>query len=212
MTKHTYTIKPNELQAVALASSAEEKRYYLKGVLCELYNDNTVGLIATDGHRLASINTQLGETVKDSFILAIDDVKKAVAMAKAEQKTLGKRSGLQVVIRIYREGENLQVELAIRDNVAIGKIAGGFTAKPVDGSFPEWRRVIPADNNNGDDAACPAISFNGHYMASFANMANHLVETKISQLVIKATDKESPIKITMPDAPTFLGVLMPMGF
>lgn len=88
MTTHTYTIKPNELQAVALASSAEEIRYYLKGVLCELYNDNTVGLIATDGHRLASINTQSREAIKDSFILASDDVKKAAAMAKAEQKRL----------------------------------------------------------------------------------------------------------------------------
>lgn len=117
------------------------------------------------------------------------------------------------MIRIYRKGENIQVELAIRDNVAIGKIAGSFTAKPIDGNFPEWRRVIPANNDNisGDDA-CTAISFNGDYMANFVTMAKHLTETKINQLVIKATSKDSPIKITMPDAPTFFGVLMPMRF
>jgi DNA polymerase III sliding clamp (beta) subunit (PCNA family) len=206
---NTYIIEVNQLEAIALAASSEQVRYYINGVHCELYNDNTAGLIATDGHRLASINTQPREAIKDSFTLGNNDVKKAVAMAKAQQKELGKRSGLQAVIRIHKDGENLQVEIAVRDSVAIAKIGGEFKAETLGtegGNFPDWRRVIPADN----DDFCPYISFNGAYMTSFAAMGKLLTDTKTNQLVIKTTGKDSPLKITMPNASEFLGVLMPM--
>ncbi len=71
----TYTIKANELEAISLASSTEQTRYYLCGVCIESYQDGTIGLISTDGHRLASLRAKLTEQPKESFILSSDDIK-----------------------------------------------------------------------------------------------------------------------------------------
>ena len=42
----TYTIKPNELEAIHLTASKEQTRYYLVGVNIESYEDGTTALIA----------------------------------------------------------------------------------------------------------------------------------------------------------------------
>ncbi len=92
------------------------------------------------------------------------------------------------------------------DDNCIGATNGSFTTKAVDGNFPDWRRILPADS----DDISPYLSFNGDYIASFAKMADLLTDVSIPHLIIKQSDPNAPIKITMKYREDFLGVLMGM--
>jgi len=202
------TIKPNELEAVALASSYQQTRYYLNGVCVETYSDGTIGLIATDGHRLHTIAAKQQEQPVSSFILGNIAVEMALTMVKDKQKAIGKSSAMEVLIRIVTEDSiNLTVEICVADKEAIGKVSE-FTAKAIDGRFPDWRRVIPSmptDNVEND------IAFNCAYMVDFGKASKLLSGLKSSCVKITSTGRASPILVKVGDN-TFTGVLMPMRF
>lgn len=193
----TYTIKPNELEAVALASSSEQTRYYLNGVCIETYTDGTSGLIATDGHRLHAINTQ--EKPISSFILGNDAVEKALKLVKSEKT--------KWTVTIEITDNTLQAVMHDKQGELIGVI-GSFDFKPVDGNFPDWRRVIPneATGNVEND-----IAFNCAYMADFGKVAKLLTGTKSQYVNLTSAGRDNPILVNIKyDA--FTGVLMPMQF
>ncbi len=202
----TFTINPNDLEAVSLAASHEETRYYLCGVSFEIYDDNTVGMVATDGHRVASIHAKQNAQPKETFILGNGDIKKIMQMVKLERKNVGKRNQASVKIAIDRQGVVLSLSCIVETKEEI-KTAGQFTTKEIDGNFPDWRRVIPSYADDG--AGCSRLSFNTSYMADFGRVAR-IFGVTIESVVIDIIDKNSPIKITLPGiADSFLGVLMP---
>ncbi len=202
------TIKPNELEAVALSSSTEQTRYYLVGVCFEPYDKNTCGMVATDGHRFHAINADLKAAVPaNSFILSSDDVKKVLSMVKAEQKAVGRYSKNDIMISIKLIKDDLQISVIwINKNLETVKTAGSFTTKPVDGSFPDWRRTVPSElapETHSD------LAFNCSYMADFGKAAKILGDRR--QLVkIISSGRTSPMLVNLPFYPSFMGVLMPM--
>lgn len=189
----THTIKPNELEAIALAASTEETRYYLNGVYI------TGGaMVATDGHRLAGLRLdKTGD--KDGFILGSADIKKALQLAKLTKKEAGKH--VEELVAIVIEGNTIKIMLG-----EIEKAAFGF--KPIDGRFPDYRRVIPANCDDGV-AAC---SFNADYMVDFSKMAKLLSGTKTSHIRLRSTGEGTPIFIDISGAREFTEVLMPVRF
>jgi len=196
----TILINPDSLQAIALAASKEQSRYYLNGVNVELYKDGSYGLIATDGHRLHTLQTKANEALDSSYILSNDDIKKAVSLAKMARKEIGR--GLQQLI-------NIQIDAAFNIKiVCAGKEFGAFTATPVDGTFPDWRRVIPSSTEGGS----PVMAFDADYMADFGEACRLLNGTKTSCIEMTSTGKNNPMIIKVAGCPDFLGVLMPMRF
>jgi DNA polymerase III sliding clamp (beta) subunit (PCNA family) len=203
----TYIIKHNELEAIALASSTEASRYYLCGVLIEPLEDGTVALVATDGHRLSSLRyAPQNPAAKDSFILASDDIKKIVSMAKAEAKTTDKQFRKNLAIKIEKEGVNLTLSIVLKDGEDVSLPRGSFTTKEVDGNFPDYARVIPSC----EDSTTTETSFNADYMADFGKMAKLITGSRFPQIALKLNDANGPMKIIMPHNSEFLGVLMPM--
>lgn len=103
----------------------QDVRYYLNGMLLET-DGKSLRAVATDGHRLALCETQL-ET-----------------KAKTTQQVIVPRKGVLELQRIL--GDSGNIELAIGTNhvrAQIGDIR--FTSKLIDGRFPEYARVIPAN-------------------------------------------------------------------
>lgn len=200
------TIKPTELEAVSLASSTEQTRYYLNGVCIEVYADKTIGMIATDGHRMHTINTQ--EAPVSSYIIASADVKKALQMAKAEEKALGRHTKNNVMIKpeLIETVLNVSVVLVDKDGAFV-ETKGMFTTKPIDGSFPDWRRVLP---NAAEPLAHSDLCFNCVYMADFGKADKILSGNKSQSVQIISSGRESPILVKLPHYPAFTGVLMPM--
>lgn len=202
----TYTIKPNELEAISLASSTEETRYYMRGVCVEVYADGTTGLIAIDGHRMASVRAKKEEQPVTSFIIESADIKKALQLAKAaikESKTLA----ALVSIFLTLEDNCLKVVVgwADKETGELFRESGQFTSKPVGCTFPDWRCIIPT-SKTGD----LETSFNASYMADFGKMAKLLSGTAVQQIVMRNTGAGNPMIVTMPYACEFFGVLMPM--
>jgi DNA polymerase-3 subunit beta len=103
----------------------QDVRYYLNGMLLET-EGKSLRAVATDGHRLALCETELA------------------TRAKTSQQVIVPRKGVLELQRILGADGNL--ELAVGTNhvrAQVGSIR--FTSKLIDGRFPEYGRVIPAN-------------------------------------------------------------------
>ncbi|WP_421725229.1 DNA polymerase III subunit beta [Bauldia sp.] len=113
------------------AISTEETRYYLNGIYLHIVNvDGTPMLraVATDGHRLAQ--AQLG---------APDGID-GMAGVIVPRKTVGE---LQKLV----EEPDAEVILEVSDTKIRATLDGVvLTSKLIDGTFPDYVRVIPQDN------------------------------------------------------------------
>lgn len=139
------------LKAVNLAASTEETRYYLKGVYVEV-TATTVTYTATNGHILLSRREDSAEpnTLTGSWIIPSDFIK----AAKPNKHT-------DVATMTTVPGPNDSKMLAFT-----GTITG--MAAPIDGSFPDYRRIIPAATNGTPG------QYDGNYSAVMAKFAKAL--------------------------------------
>lgn len=113
------------LDKTHFSMAQQDVRYYLNGMLLEIAG-NVLRTVATDGHRLAYCETALESP------------------ANAGQQVIVPRKGVLELQRLL--GGDGAVELAVGSNhvrAQIGDIR--FTSKLIDGRFPEYGRVIPAD-------------------------------------------------------------------
>ena len=128
-------------QALAAASLVADKaggsRPYLEGVFCEMYADNTCGLVATNGYIFAAYGTkQEGRAVAD-FFLPAPVIKAMLAKAKLASKKLDCEfevipTPTSIVYQVNTSrsvGEVMQVEISEDYQSA---------------NFPDWRRMMPA--------------------------------------------------------------------
>ncbi len=108
---------------VMFAMSDEAARYYLNGVFFK-GDGSKFTAVATDGHRLSRHVRDVGEDTFDSFTGII-----------VPRKTVG----------VLPKGT---VNLSVSDS-KIRVVAGDFvlTSKLVDGTFPDYERVIPQQND-----------------------------------------------------------------
>jgi len=133
---HRFHVTAQQLRGLIdrtrFAISTEETRYYLNGIyLHAADSDGTKVLraVATDGHRLARVEEPLPEGA--SSMPGVIIPRKTVAELR---KLLDEASG--------------EVEVALSDTrvqFAIGPVT--LTSKLIDGTFPEYERVIPRDND-----------------------------------------------------------------
>ncbi|HEV3056847.1 MAG TPA: DNA polymerase III subunit beta [Vicinamibacterales bacterium] len=123
------------------AITGEDTRYFLNGALFVLRPDG-MSLVATDGHRLALVNTPRpgGSAERDRGAGApgVDDVEIKAILPK---KTLGELARLLVDgdedIR-YERGEN-HLFFDVGGRLLISRM--------IDGQFPAYERVIPKGND-----------------------------------------------------------------
>ncbi|MBB3809537.1 DNA polymerase III subunit beta [Pseudochelatococcus contaminans] len=133
---HTFAIKASELKKLIdktqFAISTEETRYYLNGIFFHAFDvDGTKKLraVATDGHRLARVETEAPAGAGD--IPGIIVPRKAVAEI---QKLV---DGID---------DEVQVELSSsKIRLTAGTVV--LTSKLIDGTFPDYQRVIPQNND-----------------------------------------------------------------
>ncbi len=113
------------LDKTHFSMAQQDVRYYLNGMLLEIAG-KTLRTVATDGHRLAYCEAELEN-----------------AAGTAQQVIVPRKGVLELQRLLGTEGA---VELAVGTNhvrAQIGDIR--FTSKLIDGRFPEYSRVIPAD-------------------------------------------------------------------
>ena len=114
------------------AISTEETRYYLNGIYLHAAENNGVQVlraVATDGHRLASVEIPLPEGAAGMPGVIVP--RKAI-----------------LEIRRLIEGRDDDIEIALSETkirFSFGSVV--LTTKLIDGTFPDYQRVIPTGND-----------------------------------------------------------------
>lgn len=182
----TATLRLQALAAIALVVSTEETRYYLRGVKLEITR-RAVTYVATDGHRLASHRHELAETDPDNtllgdFIIPTEHCRPFKLTPK----------GLRLDPRATLSSEDgVLLELAYDVNA--------IRFAPIDGAFPDWRRVIPSTVDG------VTAQFDADYLASLQKVGEILGAGKPPVL---SHNGDGPAFVTWKDPMTF-AVLMP---
>jgi len=117
------------IDATRFAISTEETRYYLNGIYLHKAEDGNLCAVATDGHRLALTRQALpsGASQMPSVILP--------------RKAVGE-------LRKLLDDYDGDVSVGLSETRAeFGFGAVRLTSKLIDGTFPDYTRVIPAGND-----------------------------------------------------------------
>ncbi|WP_019672124.1 DNA polymerase III subunit beta [Psychrobacter lutiphocae] len=131
------------------AMAIQDVRYYLTGMLFEV-EQRQLTTVATDGHRLALARSVID--VADDFTLQAILPRKAVIELERLANELGKLVGDKDGSLILSFGrEFLQVSLPFGNVDSTGQIDDSvkitFTARLIDGKFPDYRRVMPTNTD-----------------------------------------------------------------
>jgi len=117
------------LEKTHFSMAQQDVRYYLNGLLLES-SKNHLRAVATDGHRLALCQVDLGSDAP-------------------EKQVIVPRKGILELQRLLGTGDDEELTIELGSNHIRIQLPGiRFTSKLVDGRFPEYERVIPKDAGN----------------------------------------------------------------
>ena len=118
------------LDKTHFSMAQQDVRYYLNGLLLES-GKKYLRAVATDGHRLALCQVDLGRT------------------DAPEKQVIVPRKGILELQRLIGGGGDDELTLELGSNHIRIQLPGiRFTSKLVDGRFPEYERVIPKDSGS----------------------------------------------------------------
>jgi len=129
--KNEFTLGQNQLNSLLTRTSfsmaQQDVRYFLNGLLIEIHNDHILS-VATDGHRLAKTQVMVDP-------LGIEQVQSIVPR--------------KAVIEIGKFLDaNSDAPVSVKLNASHVSIQSGnfmFISKLIDGRFPDYEKVIPAN-------------------------------------------------------------------
>ncbi|TVR80546.1 MAG: DNA polymerase III subunit beta [Rhodospirillales bacterium] len=159
------------------AISTEETRYYLNGIYLHQADHDGVAVlraVATDGHRLASVEVPLpdGAANMPGIILP--------------RKTVNE-------LRKLIEATGSDVSIALSAN----KVRFTFdevmlTSKLIDGTYPDYQRVIPVGNDKQLDVECRAFVGAVDRVAAICSETSRAVKLSVANgtLVLSASSPE----------------------
>ena len=144
---HNFALSASELRTLIdrtrFAISTEETRYYLNGIYLHVTKNDEVPVIravATDGHRLARVEMVLPEGAAGMPGIIVP--RKTVL----ELRKLVDEGGSEVTIALS--------ETKIR--FVLGEAT--LTSKLIDGTFPDYDRVIPSNNDKTLEVDCKSFA------------------------------------------------------
>ena len=140
-------------------------------------------MVTTDGHRM--FVARLNEQPAANVIVPIDDVKAALKLAGAR-------------------AQEIEIDLAANK---IGQIS----FQPVDGTFPDWRRVVPTGEENPSSKpelndGPENVHFNHAYIGDLAKMG----KTLDGASMLHPRSASHPCLVTFGERADCFAVLMPM--
>ncbi len=134
--EHSFKLAAGDLRELIdrtrFAISTEETRYYLNGIYLHVFDrDGTQVLraVSTDGHRLASVE------------LPLPDGAAGMPGVIVPRKTVGEIRKL-----IDETGDDVEISLS-ETKIRFSFDDAVLTSKLIDGTFPDYQRVIPTGND-----------------------------------------------------------------
>jgi len=179
---HQFTLSAAELRMLIdrtrFAISTEETRYYLNGIYLHATKSNEVPVVravATDGHRLARVEMTAPEG------------------AAGMPGIIVPRKTVLELRKLIEEGED-EVQVALGETkirCAIGEAA--LTSKLIDGTFPDYDRVIPVNNDKILDVECKEFADAVDRVSTISTERSRAVKLALDRgnLVVSATSPEN---------------------
>lgn len=179
--KNTMQIDIKKLVAANEFASTEQTRFYLNGVLFEV-KENKGRFVSTDGHRMIIFDFDC-EGPDCSVIIPSTLIKK---LKLDKHLDLG--------------------EIAIDgDNIKIDYYGATYGERAIDGTYPDYRRILPADDLEQKGAAL--IGFNPAYLGSFEKL-NKALGKKNAYIHLTIYGPDHAVKVTSPDC-DYTAIIMP---
>jgi hypothetical protein len=195
LARRTFTIRVGELRAVLLFASDDETRFVLNSVRVEVKRGKAPLLIATDGRRLAAI-----ETVADQGDQAAD-VDFEVTLASTFLKPLAafaKSQSLELFFD-YRPQDRIIANF-VGQRCYVDSEYGAVIPQ----AYPNWRACLPV----GKKSSIPHIGVNAEFVGDFAKAAKFL-DCDNPIIAVNLIGKEQALEVRIEVRPQFYGVLMP---
>ena len=178
---HNFNVTAVELRSLIdrtkFAISTEETRYYLNGIYLHKGERDGVSVlraVATDGHRLASVEGPLPS--------GADDMPGVIVPRKTvtELRKLIDESGDEVAISMSES----KIRFAFDDAV--------LTSKLIDGTFPDYQRVIPSGNDKNMEVNCKLFADAVDRVSAISSEKSRAIKLSLSSglLVLSASSPE----------------------
>jgi DNA polymerase-3 subunit beta len=180
---HNFSLPAATLREVIdrtrFAISTEETRYFLGGLHFHTHGEGTddaaLRVVATDGHRLARVDLAIPEGAED--IPGIILPRKTVN----ELRKLVDETGMDVAIAL----SETKARFAFDDTVLISKL--------IEGNFPDYERVIPANNDKIMHVNCKEFAQAVDRVSAISTEKSRSVKLMMGQhvLTLSVTSAES---------------------
>ncbi|HEY0292290.1 MAG TPA: DNA polymerase III subunit beta [Hansschlegelia sp.] len=166
------------IEKTQFAISNEETRYYLNGIYLHVAESGGVSVlraVATDGHRLARIEIP------------------APAGAKGMPGVIVPRKTVAEIQRLVEDPEGeVTVELSpSKIRIALG--AAVLTSKLIDGTFPDYNRVIPTGNDK-------RLTVDRAEFASAVDRVSTISSERGRAVKLSLSDRKLVLTVTNPDS------------
>ncbi len=179
---HRFNIDAAELRRIIdktrFAISTEETRYYLNGIYLHAVEEAGVRLlraVTTDGHRLAQVQTPLPQGAADMPGVIVP--RKAVTETR----------------KLIENGEG-EVAIALSDTrIRFSTDGVTLTSKLIDGTFPDYKRVIPSGNDKILEVDGTSLSAAVDRVSTISSERSRAVKLSLdkNRLVVSVTAPES---------------------
>ncbi len=203
---HNFTLTAAELRGLVdrtrFAISTEETRYYLNGIYLHATKNDEVPVIravATDGHRLARVEMVMPE-----------------GAAGMPGVIVPRKTVIELRKLVDESEDEIQVSLSeTKIRFATGEAA--LTSKLIDGTFPDYDRVIPSNNDKVLEVKCKEFAEAVDRVSTISTEKSRAVKLAIApgsnggSLSVSATSPENGTAIEEIDA-TYLAEPIEIGF
>jgi len=194
-TKLPVPVLRNLIAKTVFAISNEESRYTLNGALMVIKAES-IAMVATDGHRLAHIET-----------------KTAFQGVNGEMKTLVPRKAMNELKSLLDQTDQDFIEFAKDDSTLFFRIGGRLlTSRQLTGQFPNYEAVLPRDNNKAVVVGCEDLMGAIQRVAQFADERSGAIrmkldkdEMRISSSSTDAGESEDVIETSYKSDPLIIG-------
>jgi DNA polymerase III subunit beta len=203
---YNFTLTAVELRSLVdrtrFAISTEETRYYLNGIYLHATKNDEVPVIravATDGHRLARVEMVMPE-----------------GAAGMPGIIVPRKTVIELRKLVDESEDEIQVSLSdTKIRFATGEAA--LTSKLIDGTFPDYDRVIPSNNDKILEVKCKEFAEAVDRVSTISTEKSRAVKLAIvpgangGSLSVSATSPENGTAIEEIDA-TYLADPIEIGF
>jgi len=162
------TIDHSIIKALLICAAKHDVRYYLNGISVDARANGDVVLVATDGHRLLAYPVAVDniEALAPGEYVIPRETLEAVKPAKVGRVTLPIHIDITTAPDT-RHPEDAEVIIKGKTSITVTGATSAVTA-PIDGKFPDWRRIVPA-STSGEIA-----QFNADYVSGFGDVCKLL--------------------------------------